>query len=130
MVEGLRHWWRYTRLRLRYRQLWGWAAWWSVRLRAGFWAAGCRFAREKCVPLLVGMGEMSPREGLDASRDLQKNEDGWKAWGKERRLLGADKGHPEGIYAEGGSDLVCMTSDEYEHWYGGRGDSRGGAKGA
>lgn len=79
---------------------------------------------------MVGMELIDPAEGLEEVREAERNEEWWKARWKDRMCLGADRDHPEGIYAKGGSDLVHMTCDEWRHWYGGCGDSSGVQEGA
>ncbi len=89
-----------------------------------------RYGRETAIPILVGVGEISPPEGLEGLRRLEDAEGSWEAWRKERTLLGASSEFPEGIYAKGGDEMVCMTEDEFRHWYGRCSHSSGSNKGA
>lgn len=73
-LSDWRHWWRYTRLRLWGRQLRGWRTYWGIRWQVWSHKHVCRVVREQCVPFMVGMGEMSPWEGLEASRSIEKRE--------------------------------------------------------
>jgi apolipoprotein N-acyltransferase len=57
--------------------------------------------------------------GLDDIREIEAREERWKSWGRDKLFLGADSDHPDGIYARGGADMICMTNDEYRHWFNG-----------
>jgi hypothetical protein len=116
-------------LKLMLRKARGWLTWWRWKAKAGLGKAVCRVYGRFLVPTAVGIGFMSPYNALEAVREAEEAEEVWKAWFEGKTFLGADKGHPEGIYAEGGGDLVCMTCEEYEEWYGGCGDSCGGQPG-
>lgn len=128
-LSDLEHWRRFGRFRLVARKARGWAVWWGWKARVRLGRAVCRLYGRFLVPTAVGMGFMAPYDALEAVREAEEAEERWKAWFGARTLLGADSDHPEGIYAEGGGDLICMTSEEFKHWYGGRGDSRGGQEG-
>lgn len=114
----MRKWLRYSRARLWLRQAEGWLRFWMMR--CGVWShvKACEVVRKHIVPVGVGLGLVDPSEGLEEVRRVEGNEEGWKEWGRERTFLGADKEHPEGMYAKGGADMVCMTEDEYRDWYG------------
>jgi len=129
-MSDWQHWRRYTRLRLVFRQAKGWVGLWVVKGQEKVHCWTCGAVRDHIVPLMVGMGLISPPEGLEVIRRAEETEGRWKAWFKDRTFLGADKEHPDGIYAGKGSDMVCMTNDEWDHWYGGRSDSGGSPKGA
>jgi hypothetical protein len=71
------------------------------------------------------MGLVDPFEALDRESQFGKIEKDWKQWEREKLMLGADIDHPDGVYAKSGGDMVCMTNEEFNHWYGGRSHSRG-----
>ena len=128
-ISDLKHWWKYTRLRLFYRQARGWFELWRVKGQVIIYCKVLRIVVDKIVPTIVGMGLIEPWEGLECIRTVEDKEEGWKSWGKDKTFLGASKEHPYGIYAEKGSDLVCMTEDEYNHWYNdGRCDNSSGSQ--
>jgi hypothetical protein len=70
------------------------------------------------VPVKVGLGLISPYAGLVEVREFEDLQQRWKEWERERLFIGAAQDHPDGILAESGEDMVCMTSEEFEHWYG------------
>lgn len=128
--SGLGHWLIFGRFRLATRKARGWLTWWRWKAKSRLGQAICRAYGRFLAPSAVGMGLMSPYDALEAVREAEKAEEAWKAWFKDKTFLGADSDHPEGIYAKGGGDLVCMTNEEYGHWYGRCGDNRGGQPGA
>lgn len=71
-------------------------------------------------PVAVGMGLADPFETLDNIREWERIRGRWVQWEKEQLFVGADSDHPDGIYAKSGNDFVCMTNEEYVHWYGRR----------
>lgn len=129
-ISGWGHWWKYTRLRLALRKARSWVDFWRIKgqVMSRCWA--CRTVRDHIVPIAVGMGLESPPEGLEVIRRAEETEGRWKSWFKDRTFLGADSDHPDGVYAEKGGDMVCMTNDEYEHWYGRCSSSDRGKAGA
>lgn len=78
---------------------------------------------------MVGAGVMDIANGSEEIRRSERCEDSWKRWYMERVFIGADSSHPNGIFAHRASDLVCMTNEEFKHWYGGRSDSCGSQEG-
>ena len=64
----------------------------------------------------LGLGIISVYEALDEQRHWQKNAEAWQRSGHIE--LGADSARPDGIEAESPADLVCMTNDEWSHWFG------------
>lgn len=84
---------------------------------------------QEIVPVMVGMGLMAPYDGLEEIRKCEHREQKWKGWEKEELFLGADSEHPDGVYARNGNDMVCMTNEEFIHWYGRRSHSSGNEAG-
>lgn len=125
VMSDWQHWWRYTRLRLAFRCVRGWMALWEVKRQVIAYMWICGAVKDHIVPIAVGMGITDVGEGLECVRKAEHVEEVMESWGKRQTFLGASKGHPEGIYAKNGSDMVCMTNDEWEHWYGRRGSSSG-----
>lgn len=119
-LSDWRHWWRFTRIRLWCRQLCGRMAFWWLRWQVWSHTHAIRVVSEQFVPTAVGMELISPPEGLEWLREGERRARRWMAWFKERTLLGASSDHPGGIFDEDGTGGVCMTEDEYRHWYGGR----------
>jgi len=112
------HWWRFTRLRLLCRTIRGWREylrilWLSRRCQ---WAN--RIMRDEIILIAVGLGLVDPSDGLSEIRESGQREKRCKEWEKKQLFLGADSDHPDGVYARNGNDLVCMTSEEFEHWHG------------
>jgi len=65
------------------------------------------------------MGIIDPFEANDREREYRQIEKDWNKGERDQLLIGADKDHPEGIYAKSGNDMMCMTEEEFRHWYGG-----------
>lgn len=63
----------------------------------------------------VGAGEVDLYEARDLQRRWQKNADDWHE--ESRMVIGASKEHPDGIEARTPADTVCMTEDEFRHWF-------------
>ena len=114
------HWWRFTRIRLWCRQLGPWVRFQWLRWQVWSHTYAIKVASEYLVPTAVGMEIMSPPEGLEWLREGDRRVRRWMAWFKSGTLLGASSDHPGGIYDEDGTDGVCMTEEEYNHWYAGR----------
>jgi hypothetical protein len=96
-----------------------WFTFWGIKWRVRSHIRACKIFREYFIPIMVGMGIMSPLGGLDDIREIEAREERWKSWGRDKLFLGADSDHPDGIYARGGADMICMTNDEYRHWFNG-----------
>jgi len=77
----------------------------------------CRWMSEfqPSMGLLLGLPLL---EAVSLSRRWECAADSWRDGLRDRLFLGADSDHPGGVFAEGPSDLVCMTNEEYEHWFG------------
>lgn len=119
------HWWRFTRLRMILRFLQGWQKYLQILWQSRSHQKVCKVVEGNILPILVGMGLMDPMEALEEVRDSEERSGMWAKWEKDQLFLGADSEHPDGIYAESGSDLANMTNEEWRHWYGGCSHSGG-----
>ena len=112
------HWWRFTRIRLRFRRLQGLKKYLQILWESRSHQKACEITARSIIPMMVGMGIMDPCEGLSEIRELEGRKDRWNQWEKDQLMIGASSDHPDGIYAHGGDDLVSMSSEEFNHWYG------------
>jgi hypothetical protein len=100
-----REFWRYSRVRLWWRNVWAAYDWKVSVLRCRIMAAICRYCANDVAPFLVGIGMEEIDDTMMRVRILEKAA---LYWDKERRKL---------VEAGWRSD-VCMTSDEYDRWFG------------
>lgn len=56
------------------------------------------------------------RDAQDRLRSVERIREANRKHRQEKLFLGADKEHPDGIYATAGHHLVNMTEDESRHW--------------
>lgn len=120
-MGDLQHWFRYTRLRYWGRVMRGWVLWLRIRVKTAFWRRfiGCLVWH---TPVFLCLGMMEIDEACEKEKEFDDTLDRLAKHEKEQLFLGADSDNPNGIYAENGADLICMTNDEWEHWFGETGD--------
>jgi len=99
-----------------YRCVSGWKKYLLVKLKALFFRFLC-FLCEWLTPVHFVLGFLTLSDAIQRERGFQEAKESWNKWERGKLFLGADSDNPDGIYAKSGSDLVCMTSEEYEEWF-------------
>jgi hypothetical protein len=114
-ISDIRHWWKYTKLRYWWRVARATPRFVKAKLKAKFFKRLCRWMNDDGTELAVGLGVVDVSEALSCQRRWQSLEEAWHEIGK--MVIGADGDHPDGIEVKSPADLVCMTSDECNHWF-------------
>ena len=105
-----------SKIRYYLRCIDGWKTYLSIRLKAAFFRSLCHLCKW-LTPVHFAVGFLDLSEAVSRERDFQEAKESWNKFERDRLFLGADSDNPDGIYAQNGSDMVCITNEEYEDWF-------------
>ena len=105
-----------SKLKYYYRCIRGWKKFLFIKFKASFYRYLC-FVCEWMTPIHFVFDFLSLSEAVARERKFQEAQESWSKWEKEQLFIGADSDNPDGIYAQNGSDLVCMTNEEHKEWF-------------